>query len=232
MKIYIVYKTTNLINGKIYIGKHVQEDTHEFDGYLGSGTAMKYAIKKYGKINFVRETLSVFNNESECLGEEARYISEYADQDGYNIMQEAGSSTTHNESTRKKLSDASARYYASGGKNSMLGRTHSEYTIELMKATRGGENNAMYNKKHTDETKYKMTEGKCKGYYITPWGKYMSLRHAATASPDNINHATLAAWFNNLDKKIKKVNVVKWNFFTEIDIGKTFKSVGFNYESI
>jgi hypothetical protein len=69
MTIYIVYKTTNLINGKYYIGKHATDNIN--DSYLGSGKALKRAIKKYGKENFKREILAVFNNESECyLAEE------------------------------------------------------------------------------------------------------------------------------------------------------------------
>lgn len=32
---YTIYKTTNLINGKIYIGKHQTKDP--YDSYLGSG---------------------------------------------------------------------------------------------------------------------------------------------------------------------------------------------------
>jgi hypothetical protein len=46
-----VYITTNLINGKKYLGKH----NGKHDGYLGSGTVLKDAIKKYGKENFERE---------------------------------------------------------------------------------------------------------------------------------------------------------------------------------
>ena len=49
----IVYCTTNLINGKKYIGSH--KDNR--DWYLGSGVTLTKAIKKYGRENFVRETL-------------------------------------------------------------------------------------------------------------------------------------------------------------------------------
>jgi len=72
---YIVYKTINLVNNKFYIGKHCQDlDPYQFDGYFGSGTQIKYAIKKYGKENFIRETLFVFDNEEDCLLKEEEMI--------------------------------------------------------------------------------------------------------------------------------------------------------------
>ena len=49
---FILYKTTNLINGKSYIGIHKTNNLN--DGYLGSGFAITEAIEKYGKDNFKR----------------------------------------------------------------------------------------------------------------------------------------------------------------------------------
>jgi len=49
----IIYKTTNIINGKIYVGK----DESNNPAYLGSGYALKPAIKKYGKENFRKRSL-------------------------------------------------------------------------------------------------------------------------------------------------------------------------------
>lgn len=63
---YIVYKTTNLINNKIYIGVH-RTDIDRADPYIGCGIysdkciKKKYlfhkAVAKYGYKNFKRETL-------------------------------------------------------------------------------------------------------------------------------------------------------------------------------
>jgi hypothetical protein len=57
-----VYITTNLINGKKYLGKH--NGKHE--GYLGSGTILKTAIKKYGKENFKREIIKECSSDKEA----------------------------------------------------------------------------------------------------------------------------------------------------------------------
>jgi group I intron endonuclease len=54
----IVYITTNLINGKKYLGKRVKN----YPWYFGSGWYIVAAIKKYGRENFVKEI--VFEHES------------------------------------------------------------------------------------------------------------------------------------------------------------------------
>ncbi len=69
---HIVYKTTNLINGKYYIGVHSAKDIN--DEYLGSGKLIGLAVKKYGKENFKRETLSEWATREEAELEEKRCV--------------------------------------------------------------------------------------------------------------------------------------------------------------
>ena len=52
-KYKFIYKMTNLVNGKIYIGQHVTDNLK--DGYRGSGIVLKNALKKYGRSNFAVE---------------------------------------------------------------------------------------------------------------------------------------------------------------------------------
>jgi hypothetical protein len=74
-KYHIVYKTTNTVNGNIYVGAHSTDDLD--DGYLGSGDNISRAIKKYGRDKFVKEILhhlrdpiEMFNLESEIVTED------------------------------------------------------------------------------------------------------------------------------------------------------------------
>lgn len=86
VKYHIVYKTTNLINGKWYIGKHTTDNIE--DGYLGSGQHLKSAIKKYGKENFTREILVFCDSEEEAYIKEAELVTMEVvnDPNSYNKM--------------------------------------------------------------------------------------------------------------------------------------------------
>lgn len=52
---YYIYRITNLINQKTYIGQHQYTDID--DGYMGSGKILQKAYKKYGFQNFKKEIL-------------------------------------------------------------------------------------------------------------------------------------------------------------------------------
>lgn len=78
---YLVYKTTNLVNGKYYIGSHRGT---KGDSYLGSGKLLKAAIKKYGIQNFKREILYEAETAEEMYAKEAELVS--IGGDSYNLM--------------------------------------------------------------------------------------------------------------------------------------------------
>lgn len=83
-----IYKTTNTINGKIYIGQHVAP-VFEPNKYIGSGKRFKKAVEKYGIENFVCELLAECFTTAELHEKEAYYIALYNAQDnniGYNIL--------------------------------------------------------------------------------------------------------------------------------------------------
>lgn len=85
MEIYTVYKTTNIINDKIYIGVHKTSNIE--DGYLGSGSNLKPDIIKYGKENFKKEILFIFSSAEEAFTKEKELVNvEFIlDENTYNI---------------------------------------------------------------------------------------------------------------------------------------------------
>lgn len=71
MFIYL-YKITNLLNNKIYVGIHQTTDLN--DGYMGSGTAIRRAIKKYGIDNFHKEIVDFFDTYAAALQREQEIV--------------------------------------------------------------------------------------------------------------------------------------------------------------
>ena len=104
---HYIYKVTNNITGKIYIGQH--QTYRKYDYYLGSGKYILKAIKKYGKENFTKEILE------ECIPcrhykdlAEIRYIREYncIHPNGYNLSSGGNGPIgyKHTDETKLKLS--------------------------------------------------------------------------------------------------------------------------------
>lgn len=69
---YTIYKTTNLINNKFYIGMHQTDNIQ--DRYLGSGKTLLKAIRKYGRKNFKKEILYIFKTYEEMVLKEEELI--------------------------------------------------------------------------------------------------------------------------------------------------------------
>ena len=133
MQFNFIYITTNLINGKQYIGDHSTNNLE--DNYIGSGTYLVKAIKKYGKNVFKREILEHFNTKEESFNAQEKYIKEYNTlvPNGYNISMKGGYGVPGsflNEETRKKIGDAN--------KISLKGYKHTKEHIEnFVKHKRG-----------------------------------------------------------------------------------------------
>ena len=78
---YTIYKITNKLNSKIYIGKHQTKNLD--DGYMGSGKLIRRAVEKHGIENFQKEILHVFETEAEMNKAEARLV--ILSEDSYNL---------------------------------------------------------------------------------------------------------------------------------------------------
>ena len=82
---YYLYEITNQVNGKIYIGVHQTNDID--DGYMGSGTLLRQAIKKHGIGSFTKKILRFFDTADEMFQAEREIVTEEftTRKDTYNI---------------------------------------------------------------------------------------------------------------------------------------------------
>jgi hypothetical protein len=85
MTYFYLYQTTNLINGKIYVGVHKTSNLE--DGYMGSGKVLNLAIEKYGIENFRRDILEFFDTAKEMFAKEKEIVTEefLLREDTYNL---------------------------------------------------------------------------------------------------------------------------------------------------
>ena len=82
---YIIYKITNQINNKIYIGAHITANI--YDDYMGSGKYLQNSIKKYGLASFTKTVLHIFDNITEMFAKEFELVDEafVSRKDTYNL---------------------------------------------------------------------------------------------------------------------------------------------------
>ena len=99
-----VYIITNNINGKKYIGS--SQKNYIDDKYYGSGKAIKYALKKYGKNNFTKDILWEGNENARKI---ESYWLEYFDVKNnplfYNMTNNAVGNDLHNVKTKITISE-------------------------------------------------------------------------------------------------------------------------------
>lgn len=118
----IIYKITNRINGKIYIGQTIFSLAVRKNGHLGNSRRKKRtksqisnAIAKYGIDNFIFETLCETDSIDELNDLEKKYISELKSNTrgiGYNTMSGGLQKGRHSEETKKIISESVKKPHA------------------------------------------------------------------------------------------------------------------------
>jgi group I intron endonuclease len=139
-KFHYIYKTTNLINEKYYIGMHSTDNLE--DGYIGSGKRLWYSINKYGKENFKCEILEILPNRNSLKKREKELINEdlLIDPMCMNLQIGGGGGLSSIEHKKK--------FHSSGGKATLhLLKKYRENHIFNLK------NNLEYRKKYLDKIK-------------------------------------------------------------------------------
>ena len=138
----VIYKITNKINGKSYIGQTIRGFDNRYKYNLRKNTHNQYLreeIEDYGIDNFaINKNFDYAFSKNELDIKEKAYIRLYKTNNpkyGYNCT-DGGHDCKFNQEYKNKLS--TVKY---GANNPMFGTSHTEHTIELMSEKKIGRNN-------------------------------------------------------------------------------------------
>ena len=99
----VIYRTTHIPSGKMYIGK----DTQNSKSYFGSGAEIKKIIKKEGKVNFTKEILETVSSKELLAEREIYWLEKYDvenNSDYLNKTNKAFGNSGQTEETKNKIS--------------------------------------------------------------------------------------------------------------------------------
>lgn len=185
-RFHFIYRTTNLVNGRYYLGMH---STNRLDdGYLGSGKRLYYELNKYGRDNFKFEILEQFESREELVQAEVNLITEQDLKNPNCLNLKQGGSGGFTDENRKKARQVTDKILEEKyGKDFrvIVGKQYYENTSEEQKQERNaliarrlkevGFNHATFKgKKHSEETLNRMREvkvGHGKGVENSQFGK-------------------------------------------------------------
>ena len=212
----IIYKVTNKVNKKVYIGQTIRSIEERWKEHAEKGGALYRAINKYGKENFTVEQIDVACDRNE-LDEKEKYWIKYYDstnkKKGYNLTY-GGEHFEIPEDRRKRMSEVEL-----GEKNHFYGKRHSEETkrkiSEAKKGTLTGKNNPNYGKKHSNEIRKKIGE-RLKLFYAENGHSSLG-KHHSEETKQKIRDFHKGRWVGGKSPRAKKVICV--------ETGKVFDSL-------
>ncbi len=159
----IIYKITNKINGKVYIGQTIRPLQYRWKQHCNNKSncyALHNAIVKYGKENFTIEQIDIAIDRNELDLKEIFWIKFYDSMNpnkGYNLTS-GGGHCEFSEESRNKMSDARKGHW-SGENNPNYGKPLSEeHRRKISEAKKG--------KHHSEESRNKISEA-CKGRIVS-----------------------------------------------------------------
>jgi group I intron endonuclease len=150
-----IYKTTNTINNKCYIGKKYGV----FDSnYFGSGKILNQAIKKYGISNFICEALCECNTEEELNNQEIYFISQNSPK--YNLAAggTGGDTLKYANSEYKQMIIEKRKESLKKKWNSINDEKRKEWGDSISKSKKGKASNRPGYKHHSESVKKRIAE--------------------------------------------------------------------------
>jgi len=175
-KFHFIYKTTNVLNGKYYLGMHSTSNLD--DGYMGSGKRLRYSINKYGEDNHKVEILEFVDTREELKTREAEIVNlnEIAKVECMNlIVGGEGGFTQEQQVLNAKKSNEKQRILREDPE--WVEKKSKAMTKTLKEQWDKGDRTQLppaFKGEHSEETKKKMSEsskGKGKGNSNSQFGK-------------------------------------------------------------
>lgn len=171
---YYLYKITNLVNAKIYVGVHRTQNLD--DGYMGSGKVINRAIENHGIGNFRKDILEFFDTAEAMYAREKEVVTDefLLREDTYNLRRGGNGGfdfintnklNYHGLQTMSKeqLLELTRRNGLKTGSANLI-KAHKEGKIKY---------DNFKNKNHTTETKEKMSiakKGKGRSHHNSQFG--------------------------------------------------------------
>ena len=173
------------MSGKFYIGVHNNTNPD----YLGSGAHLKNAIKKYGKENFRRETLSEGTREEVLALESNMVTAEFVrSDDTYNVTLGGGippsmKGVPQSDEHKQKISKALM------GKQNFLGQKHSEERLKQISKVHKG-------KIVSQETRDKLSKAHANRVWSDEFRKKISKLFLGKKTSHNYLPSLLQIWWS------------------------------------
>ncbi|MGX7134079.1 NUMOD3 domain-containing DNA-binding protein [Enterococcus thailandicus] len=211
-----IYITTNLLNGKKYLGQKKIDEFGVWKKYLGSGKAFKKAVIKYGKENFCREIIAFAYSSEELNKLEEKFTHDLncvADRNFYNLVLGGGTVTGLKFSEdvlskmRKRNAGENNYFYGKryvGALNPFFGKKHTIESRQKMSLSHKGQSpwNKGRNNVYSDETLEKMS--------LSKKGKKISDEHKAAIrkAQSGVNHPMYGKHHSEETKQILREKAV------------------------
>lgn len=204
----IIYKITNNVNGKIYIGQTIRTLEERFAEHKRNKKSLiSKALKKYGTENFTIEQIDTAESIEELNELEFKYIKEYncITPNGYNQCDGGGNTFGyhHSDDSKKRMSESRKGKYT-------------------------GAENHFYGKHHTEESKIKMSESR-KGRVINDeWRQHISESSTTKRKVRNIDTGEV---FDSITEASEHYGL-KGTHISRVCRGKRNRTGGFRWEYV
>lgn len=179
--------------------------------YFTSSKAVSHFRIKYGDPDII-QIRKVFEAREQAIAWEHKVLKRMKVANNPRFLNMTANYAVHKHINGEKLSKLLS--------NTLKGKRKSQATKQILsvaakkrwsKIDRTGSNNVLF-----------------QGYYITPWGKFVTSQEAINDMPFKVDFITLISWCKNNTRKIH----MRSKIFNENIRGKTYEDLGFAFEKV